>query len=197
MLLLSIDGFHQFDLANYIARIRRRRSPARRPRHALHEHDFVAAVRFVPRDPGDDHGRLARVDGHLLRRDVGRQPVAAGIRRAPRAARLPRSTVRPTSTTRSSTTSIDPAKFPLDPDHGCSLVYPHDYLKVNTIFEVIKAGGCRTAVTDKHPTYELLNGPSGTGVDDLFTPENDANGAKKNIAKMEAYDATKVQAVLN
>jgi len=95
------------------------------------------------------------------------------------------------------TTSIDPAKLPLDPDRGCSLVYPHDYLKVNTIFEVIKAAGLRTAVSDKHPSYELLNGPSGTGVDDLFSPENDANGAKKNIAKMEAYDETKVQAVLN
>src|SRR5205823_5971782 len=94
-------------------------------------------------------------------------------------------------------TSIDPNKLPLDPDHGCSLVYPHNYLKVNTIFEVIKAAGLRTAVSDKHPSYELLNGPSGTGVDDLFTPENDANGAKKDIAKMEAYDRTKIQAVLN
>ena len=55
----------------------------------------------------------------------------------------------------------------------------------------------RTAVSDKHPSYEILNGPSGTGVDDLFTPENDANGAKKDIAKMEAYDETKVHAVLN
>jgi hypothetical protein len=68
---------------------------------------------------------------------------------------------------------------------------------VNTIFEVIKAAGLRTAVSDKHPSYDILNGPSGTGVDDLFTPENDANGAKKDIAKMEAYDETKVQAVLN
>ena len=36
------------------------------------------------------------------------------------------------------TTSIDPAKLPLDPDRNCSLVYPHDYLQVNTIFEVIR-----------------------------------------------------------
>src|SRR5207249_4006079 len=95
------------------------------------------------------------------------------------------------------TTSIDTTKLPLDPDRNCALVYPHDYLKVNTIFEVIKAAGLRTAVSDKHPSYDLLNGPSGTGVDDLFTPENDANGAKKDILKMEAYDETKVQAVLN
>jgi hypothetical protein len=97
------------------------------------------------------------------------------------------------------TTSIDPAKLPLvlDARRGCVVVYPHDYLKVNTIFEVIKAAGLRTAVSDKHPSYEILNGPSGTGVDDLFTPENDANGAKKSIAKMIAYDETKVEAVLN
>jgi len=26
-------------------------------------------------------------------------------------------------------------------------------------------------VSDKHPAYEILNGPSGTGVQDMFTPE--------------------------
>jgi hypothetical protein len=35
---------------------------------------------------------------------------------------------------------------------------------------------------DKHPSYDILNGPSGTGVDDLFTPENDAEGAGTQAA---------------
>jgi Type I phosphodiesterase / nucleotide pyrophosphatase len=58
-----------------------------------------------------------------------------------------------------------------DPKHGCKPVYPHSLLKVNTIFEVIKSEGGYTAWSDKHPAYDLVNGPSGKGVDDLFTPE--------------------------
>ena len=65
---------------------------------------------------------------------------------------------------------IDPAALPIDPA-TCQRVYPHSYLKVNTVFEVAKAHGLRTAWSDKHPAYEILNGPSGAGLDDLFTPE--------------------------
>src|SRR5262249_28607705 len=54
---------------------------------------------------------------------------------------------------------INPALLPRDPDLGCAPVYPHDYLRVNTIFEVVKAAGGRTAWSDKHPAYDLANGP--------------------------------------
>lgn len=37
--------------------------------------------------------------------------------------------------------------------------------------QVIKAAGLRTAYAEKHPSYEVLHGPSGAGVDDLYTPE--------------------------
>ncbi len=68
---------------------------------------------------------------------------------------------------------INPANLPLQKngDGTCTPVYPHSFLKVNTVFEVIKASGGLTAWSDKHPTYDLVNGPSGTGVTDLFTPE--------------------------
>ena len=46
---------------------------------------------------------------------------------------------------------------------GCVPVLPHAFINVNTIFEVIKAHGGRTAWADKHPAYEILNGPSGAG----------------------------------
>ena len=55
----------------------------------------------------------------------------------------------------------------------------------------------RTAACDKHATYEHPNGPSGTGVDDLYTPEAEANGAKKSITLTEANDEFKVKAVIN
>src|SRR5664279_4325106 len=65
---------------------------------------------------------------------------------------------------------IDPAQLPVDPT-SCQPVYPHPYLQVNTVFQVARAAGLRTAWADKHPAYEILNGPSGTGIQDLFTPE--------------------------
>jgi hypothetical protein len=101
-------------------------------------------------------------------------------------------------------TLIDPSQLPVDPA-TCKPVYPHSYLKVNTIFEVARAAGMRTAWSDKHPAYEILNGPSGTGVQDLFTPEinSDAPTAGSPVdwtqdnALTEQYDSYKVQAVIN
>ncbi|MGE5444854.1 MAG: alkaline phosphatase family protein [Ignavibacteriales bacterium] len=95
--------------------------------------------------------------------------------------------------------AIDPTKLPLDPNNRCNPVYPHSYLRVNTIFEVIKAAGGRTAWSDKHPAYDIVNGPSGKGVDDLYNPEIAANGDVTTIgvAATEAYDDLKVQAVIN
>ena len=99
---------------------------------------------------------------------------------------------------------INPANLPVDPT-TCKPVYPHSYLKVNTVFEVARAAGLRTAWSDKHPAYEILNGPSGTGVQDLFTPEINSNAptlgstndwTTDNALTMQ-YDSYKVQAVIN
>ena len=92
---------------------------------------------------------------------------------------------------------IDPAKLPLDPKKGCSAVYPHDYLRVNTIFEVVRQANMHTAWVDKHPSYEMTNGPSGKGVEDLFTPELAASGASHDVKKAEIFDDKKIDAVLN
>src|SRR5262249_1535383 len=66
---------------------------------------------------------------------------------------------------------INPDALPRDGAHACAPVYPHTFLRVNTIFEVVRAAGGYTAWSDKHPAYEILNGPSGAGVFDLYTPE--------------------------
>ncbi|HEY0343418.1 MAG TPA: alkaline phosphatase family protein [Solirubrobacteraceae bacterium] len=99
---------------------------------------------------------------------------------------------------------IDPAQLPVDPA-TCTPVYPHSYLRVNTIFEVARAAGLRTAWTDKHPAYELVNGPSGSGVQDLFTPEINSDAPTpgspgdwtSDNALTQRYDAYKVQALVN
>jgi Type I phosphodiesterase / nucleotide pyrophosphatase len=93
---------------------------------------------------------------------------------------------------------IDEAKLPRDPANGCKPVYPHQFLRVNTMFEVAKAAGLRTAWSDKHPAYELVNGPSGKGVDDLFVPEiNWSDDTTANAKNTAAYDDTKVAAIIN
>src|SRR5262249_19575210 len=55
-------------------------------------------------------------------------------------------------------TAIDEAKLPRNPAAGCKPVWPHQFLRANTIFEVVKAAGGRTAWGDKHPSYEILKG---------------------------------------
>jgi hypothetical protein len=65
---------------------------------------------------------------------------------------------------------INPANLPVDPA-TCKPIYPNQYLQVNTIFNVARAHGLRTAWSDKHPAYQMFSGPSGDGVQDYFTPE--------------------------
>jgi hypothetical protein len=114
---------------------------------------------------------------------------------------------------------INPAYLPRDPHHGCQPIYPHSYLRVNTIFEVVHAHGGRTAWVDKHPSYEWTNGPSGSGVDDFYGPEINSipvalpqfagcapvpyadatpdDGWTTSFANIRCYDTLHVQAVLN
>lgn len=47
---------------------------------------------------------------------------------------------------------------------ACSYHLPHNNLRTKTIFEVVRENGGFTKLTDKHPAYEMFNGPSGTGV---------------------------------
>jgi hypothetical protein len=100
---------------------------------------------------------------------------------------------------------INPAYLPVDPT-TCNVIYPHQYLQVNTLFEVIHAKGMRTAWTDKHPAYEIMNGPSGYGIDDLFAPEINSlmdetvaggpDWTKDNVST-QRYDTFKVLSIIN
>ncbi len=116
---------------------------------------------------------------------------------------------------------INPDYLPRDPNNGCAPVYPHTFIRVNTIFNVVKNAGGYTAWSDKHQSYELTKGPTGDGVDDFFSPEinsrvvplnfpgYDVPGCRKIIDKtatdawtssfqnIQCYDKLKVQAVLN
>ena len=97
---------------------------------------------------------------------------------------------------------INPANLPVDPK-TCKPIYPNQYLEVNTIFNVARDHGLRTAWSDKHPAYQMFDGPSGNGVQDFFTPEinsaatsSGADWTSDNALTMQ-YDSYKVQAILN
>jgi hypothetical protein len=98
---------------------------------------------------------------------------------------------------------IDPNALPrfIDAKGHCSPFYPHDAIRTNTVFEVIKAERAgRTAWADKHPAYDVVNGRSGKGVDDLYTPEiTNATGFDNTVSVVCTVrnDALKVAAILN
>ncbi len=119
---------------------------------------------------------------------------------------------------------INPDYLPRNPKNNCAPVYPHTYIRVNTIFNVVKDSGGYTAWSDKHPSYEYTMGNTGDGVDDLYTPEinsipvplpasqyniqgcdplPDPGAAKSSNAwtdsfqNIQCYDKLKVRAVLN
>jgi hypothetical protein len=107
--------------------------------------------------------------------------------------------------------SFNSATFPVDPA-TCANIMPWDYLRDNTIFQVIHDAGLRTAWSDKHAVYMSFNGPGSTGksIDDYFGPEIDSQAVEPNgvpypqdddWAHIEAatkqYDGYKVQAILN
>jgi hypothetical protein len=88
----------------------------------------------------------------------------------------------------------------------CTPVYPHNYIKTNTVFEVVKdhIHGARTAWADKHAWgYDWVNGPSGHGVDDLARTEINSIDPAKNkyylytYTHTEKFDNYHVQAIIN
>ena len=113
---------------------------------------------------------------------------------------------------------INPDYLPRDPTKSCRPVYPHNYIRVNTMFEVVKNHGGYTAWSDKHPAYDFYNGPSGKGVNDLYSPEinshviplpnvagceaipdtgADLTAWTNSFANIRCYDSIKVNALLN
>jgi hypothetical protein len=227
VLLLSVDGLHQSDLAWYVAR---------HPESALARLvgggvEYTHAGTTVPSDsfpgmigqltggnPGttgvyyDDTYTNALLPAGTtacsgvkpgaevdLTEDLDRNQDALDAGQG--LSGLPGSILHMTGDARS---LINPSKLPVDPK-TCTPVYPHSYLKVNTVFDVARKAGLRTAWSDKHVAYEILDGPSGNGVQDLFAPEINSAATgypagddwTKDNAATEQYDGYKVRAVLN
>jgi hypothetical protein len=68
----------------------------------------------------------------------------------------------------------------------CEVVYSHNFIRPNTVFEVGRGNCLVTTYTDKHPTYEFLNGPSGVGLSQGYFPEVSSVGSHSTA--QEAWD---------
>jgi hypothetical protein len=95
----------------------------------------------------------------------------------------------PASFSGNSANAIDPSQLPLMLENGkCTPLWPHNFVRVNTVFGVLHRHGLRTAWSDKHPAYDLVNGPDGrnsgpgTNVDDFFAPEINSAVTAANVA---------------
>ncbi len=101
---------------------------------------------------------------------------------------------------------IDPTHLPMRLKAGkCEPVYPHQFQRLNTIMELIHEADRRTAWSDKHPAYEIISGPSGKGLDELYAPEINSTSVPGQSGAdwttdpsfTRTYDQLKVTAVLN
>ncbi len=206
VLLISIDGMHALDVANYVAA---------HPNSALAElsgHGVTFSNARTPANSDSFPGLLALVTGgsprtHGLFYDYSYDraiwPPDHGGCSGPAGTQMIFDESIDLYVNNVSQNVIDPTTLPyyLDADGNCVRMYPHNALRVNTLFEVIKAVHAgNTAWADKHPAYDLVNGPSGHGVDDLYTPEiTNAPGFDNTISVVctAQNDALKVTAILN
>lgn len=238
VVLISIDGLHQEDLAHCI-------SAGTCPHlAALAQHGLTYTDASTTRPSDSFPGLIAQVTGgtprvtgvyydHTYDRDL--YPPASNCR-GPRgsAVRLTGFLDREESRLDggasaglqgNSATAIDPARLPQERIKGrCEPLWPHNYLLVNTVFGVLHGHGLRTAWIDKHPAYDILNGPGGPAegpgrnIDDFFAPEVHALLDARNLeaagaprgeqthprqsfqdspAAIQLYDRLKLRALVN
>ena len=203
VLLISVDGLHQSDLAWYVGPIRGRRWPRWSRRRGVHARaddrsrptpspawspSSPAAARAPPASstttptttrllPRRDSTAARRPATEAWHRGRPTRGPGSGHGELHRRRRRARTSPRPARAASSAMTGDDPdrqpdrprgaARRPGDLQAGLPALVPQGEHGLRGR----QSAGLRTAWSDKHPAYEILNGPSGTGVQDLFTPE--------------------------
>jgi hypothetical protein len=193
VLLISIDGLHQVDLERFV----RQRPDSTLGQLSRHGFTYTQASTSIPSDsfPGLTAmvtGGSPASTGVWYDDSYDRELQSASGKKGVRA--LFDESLSKDPSKLDGGGGINPSTLPVDPKTG-QRIFPHNYLRVNTIFEVAKSHGIRTAWTDKHLAYDLLSGPSGKGVDDLYNLE--IGKGQKGILDTEAYDDLKLQTVLH
>jgi hypothetical protein len=206
VLLISVDGLHALDVSNYVAA---------HPDSAMAElskHGITYSNARTPANSDSFPGLLALLTGGSpnsigLFYDVSYNrsifdPTNIACSGKPGNTQVFDESIDVYDAMFVSQNRIDPAKLPRykDADGNCMPKYPHNAMNTNTIFEVVKSAHGRTAWADKHPAYDIVNGPSGAGVDDLYTPELTNTGGFDNTVSVVCTarnDNLKVQGILN
>jgi Type I phosphodiesterase / nucleotide pyrophosphatase len=205
VLLISVDGMHNGDLAHFVAA---------HPTSVLAKwtHSGVTYRNVTGSKPSDSFpGLMALITGASAATTGVYYDVSYDRQLSP-----PGSACKTIGTTVVFDESIDKDMtrldgggginvdaLPLDPNNGCKPVFPWQYLRVNTIFEVAHNAGLRTAWSDKHiGAYTIVNGPSGKGVTELANLEvaatlPDGHSPNDDVADNNYYDSLKVEFVLN
>jgi predicted AlkP superfamily pyrophosphatase or phosphodiesterase len=206
VLLISVDGLHALDVSRYVDS---------HPNSALAElsrHGVTYSGANTPQNSDSFPGLLALVTGGSpvtsgLFYDVSYDrnifdPTNIACTGNPGNTMVFDESIDVYNSMHISENRIDPAKLPRYRDEGgnCVALYPHAALRTNTIFEVVREAGGHTAWEDKHPAYDLVNGPSGTGVEDLYTPEVTNVGGLDNTHSVVCTvhnDQLKVHGIIN
>jgi hypothetical protein len=209
VLLLSIDGFHGFDLTNCIA------SNLCPNLAKLAQHGATYANASTTKPSDSFPGMLAQVTGgtpksngvyyddsydRTLFAPAGSPPAPCTSgpgTEANNAENLDKNQHSIDGGVPASLTGLNSA-IAIDPNHlvaqlahqRCMPVWPHNFVRTNTIFQVIRHHHLRTAWSDKHPAYDLLNGNDpdsqpadgpGTNIDEFFAPEINSDLSSANV----------------
>src|ERR1700730_14965621 len=191
VLLISVDGLHALDVARYVEA---------HPNSAMAElskHGITYSNARTPANSDLFPGLLALVTGgsplsHGLFYDVSYDrnlydPTNTSCQGSAGNTMVLDESIDQYNSSHVSQNVIDPARLPRGRNASgqCVAMYPHNIIRTNTIFEAVKSKGGRTAWADKHPAYDLVNGPSGKGVDDLYTPELTNFGGFDNTVSID------------
>jgi hypothetical protein len=183
VLLLSVDGLHAIDLANWAA---------------IHPHSILGELSARGVTYTNAHTPMADTAAGLLAPATGGTPISTGIVSSdgydhalspPGSSCKIKGAVLALDASFRADGSFDVTKAPLDPRNDCTPLWPHNLLRVNTIFEVVREKIGPTAwAGESSATTDLLRGPSGKGL-------SDACGFEKSAP--DAGDEARVTAVLH
>jgi hypothetical protein len=198
VLLVSIDGFHAVDLAICAAKGAKFPCPNLKK---LMDHGLTYTNASTTKPSDSFPGLLAQITGGTSKStgvfyddSYDRTLFAPG---SPGCTSGPGAEVMLAENTEFNLHSIDGGKtgsltnlnagVAIDPDHLpvqnvsglCKPLWPHNFIRTNTIFGVLHKHRLQTAWSDKHPAYDIINGNDpdsqpatapGTNVDDFFAP---------------------------
>ncbi len=190
-LLLSVDGLHAVDLANWIA---------------MHPHSTLAELSARGVTYTNAHTPMADPAAGLVALVTGGTPISTGIISSDgfdHALSPAESNCRIVGAPLAFDISygadgvFDSAKAPLDPHRGCTPLQPHNLLRVNTIFEVVREKVGRTAWAGASTaTTDLLRGPSGNGLDDACGFQEAASATGDSVETAHNGDESRASIVL-